>query len=216
MTKQLIIRAFGLLFLSALAFAVHAQPARFVEGSHFFELSKPVRTSDPGKIEVTEVFWYGCPHCYAFEPLLDSWVAKLPADVTLVRSPGMWNQTMETHAQIFYAAKALGVLDEIHEAAFTEIHRKQNYLQDEEAVRKLFTDHGVAAADFDKTWSSFSIASQVKKAGANMRDYGVRGVPNMVVNGKYRVGTGSPGVLRNMDEVLEVVDYLIARERGEN
>ena len=98
------------LFLLALLFAgtAMAQPALYIEGTHYEALDKPVRTADPNKIEVAEVFWYGCPHCYAFEPLLESWVGKLPSDVAFVRSPGMWNSMMETHAQIYYVEQALG------------------------------------------------------------------------------------------------------------
>ena len=101
-----------------------AQPALYIEGTHYETISSPVRTSDPNKIEVTEIFWYGCPHCYAFEPLITSWEDKLPSDVAFVRSPGMWNQTMEVHAQIYYAAEALGVREELHSVIFDEINQR--------------------------------------------------------------------------------------------
>lgn len=175
-------------------------------------IETPVRTADPNKIEVTEVFWYGCPHCYAFEPLIESWTAKIPADVAFVRSPGMWNEMMEGHAQIFFTAETLGVLDKIHSVAFNEIHQKQNYLQTQDEVRAMFVAQGVSAEDFDKTWSSFGVTSSVKKAGTKMRDYGVRGVPNLIVNGKYRVTVGD-GVATQAD-MLKIVDFLIAKERS--
>jgi len=200
----------SLLFALAFSAAAMAQPALFVEGTHYDVLSTPVRTADPNKIEVTEIFWYGCPHCYAFEPLIDSWEKNLPADVAFVRSPGMWNALMEVHAQIFFAAEALDVLDKVHGAAFSEIHQKQNYLQTEDEVRALFTSLGVSAADFDKTWKSFGVTSAVKKAGTKMREYGIRGVPNIVVNGKYRVtGDGT----KTQSEMLKVVDFLVNKER---
>jgi len=208
LTKTLLLAA---LFLGAAA-TVSAQPALYVEGTHYNEIASPVRTSDPNKIEITEIFWYGCPHCYAFEPLITSWEEKLPSDVAFVRSPGMWNQTMEIHAQIYYAAEALGVTDKIHDVAFSEIHQRRNYLQTEEAVKEMFVREGVESSAFDKAWNSFSVTSAVKRAGTRMRDYGVRGVPSMVVNGKYLVSVG--GAVPTQTDLLKIVDFLVQKERS--
>ena len=191
-----------------------AQPALYIEGTHYETISSPVRTSDPNKIEVTEIFWYGCPHCYAFEPLITSWEDKLPSDVAFVRSPGMWNQTMEVHAQIYYAAEALGVREELHSVIFDEINQRRNYLQTEEAVKAVFVREGVASEDFDRTWKSFSVSSAVKRAGTRMRDYGVRGVPSMVVNGKYMVSVG--GNVPTQTEMLKIVDFLVKKEKSDS
>jgi thiol:disulfide interchange protein DsbA len=191
--------------------ALMAQPSLYVEGTHYVTLDKPVRTVDPNKIEVTEVFWYGCPHCYAFEPLIEGWEANLPEDVVFVRSPGMWNQLMEVHAQIYYTAETLGVFDKIHPAAFRAIHQQGNYLQSEAEVAALFAAHGVSAADFEKAWKSFGVSSSVKKARSNMSAYGIRGVPNLVVNGKYRItGDGTT----SQADMLKIVDFLVAKERS--
>jgi protein dithiol oxidoreductase (disulfide-forming) len=204
------------LLLLALLFTgiatVQAQPTLYVEGTHYETLAKPVRTVDANKVEVTEVFWYGCPHCYAFEPLLDSWVEKLPADVVFVRSPGMWDQLMEVHAQIYYAAEALGVFAKVHPLAFSEIHQRGNYLQTEADVKKLFVSQGVSEADFDKTWKSFAVTSAVKQASTRMRDYGIRGVPNLIVNGKYRITTNS--AVATQADMLKVADFLVAKEKN--
>lgn len=207
-TKSLLV---AVVLLGSVATAI-AQPSLYVEGTHYETIANPVRTSDPNKIEVSEIFWYGCPHCYAFEPLITSWEEKLPSDVVFVRSPGMWNQTMEVHAQIFYAAEALGVTEKIHPVAFNEIHQKRNYLQTEEAVRQMFVGQGVAPEDFDKAWKSFSVTSAVKKAGTRMRDYGVRGVPSMVVNGKYLVTVG--GAVATQADLLKIVDFLVLKEKS--
>ncbi len=198
--------------LLGLIATVNAQPLLYVEGTHYETIATPVRTADPNKIEVTEIFWYGCPHCYAFEPLISSWEEKLPSDVAFVRSPGMWNQTMEVHAQIFYAADALGVTNKIHDVAFNEIHRNRNYLQTEEAVRDMFVKEGVAPDAFEKAWKSFSVTSAVKRAGTRMRDYGVRGVPSMVVNGKYLVSVG--GAVATQTDLLKIVDFLVQKEKS--
>lgn len=206
-------RLLTLMSLTVLAaLPAQAQPAQYVEGTHYEELSNSVRTSDPDKIEVTEVFWYGCQHCYAFEPLIENWEENLPEDVAFVRSPGMWNELMEVHARIFYAAQALDVLDEVHTKAFNEIHQRGNYLQSEEQIKELFTSVGVSEEDFESAWSSFSVTSSVSRAGSRMRDYGVRGVPSLIVNGKYRVSAG--GANRSQSDMLKVAEFLIEEERN--
>ena len=194
--------------------AASAQPALYVDGIHYETIAKPVRTADPNKVEVTEVFWYGCPHCYAFEPLIESWSAGLADDVAFVRSPGMWNAMMETHAQIYYVATALGVFDKIHAVTFNEFHQKRNYLQTQEAVRDMFVAQGVDPAEFDKTWTSFSVSSDVKRAATRMRDYGITGVPSLIVNGKYRVIVGDSNGIRTQADMLKVADFLIEKERN--
>jgi thiol:disulfide interchange protein DsbA len=209
-TKTLLLVA----MIFGVAATVSAQPSLYVEGTHYEIIANPVRTADPNKIEISEIFWYGCPHCYAFEPLITSWEEKLPSDVAFVRSPGMWNQTMEIHAQIYYAAEALGVTGKIHDVAFNEIHQRRNYLQTEDAIKDMFVSQGVAPADFDKAWKSFSVSSAVKRANTRMRDYGVRGVPSIVVNGKYLVSVG--GAVPTQTDMLKIVDFLVQKERSES
>jgi protein dithiol oxidoreductase (disulfide-forming) len=206
LSKSLILMA----FLGAST--VFAQPSLYVEGVHYELIAEPVRTEDPNKIEVAEVFWYGCPHCYAFEPLINSWAEKLPSDVAFVRSPGMWNAMMETHAQIYYVAQALDVLDKVHSVAFDEIHQKRNYLDTDKAVKDMFVAQGVSPENFDKTWGSFAMTSAVKKASTRMRDYGVSSVPCLVVNGSYLV-TINDSVTTQAD-MLKVADFLIGKERN--
>ncbi|MDR2213127.1 MAG: thiol:disulfide interchange protein DsbA/DsbL [Pseudomonadales bacterium] len=212
--KSLLKPFLALALLCISATSAFAQPAAYVEGTHYQLIEPAVRTEDPSKIEVTEVFWYGCPHCYAFEPLLESWVEKLPEDVAFVRSPGMWNALMETHAKIYYTAVDLGVFDKIHSVAFNEIHQKGNYLQTEDDIRTMFVAQGVDPAAFDKSWSSFGVTSAAKKAGTRMREYKVNGVPNLIVNGKYLISAGDAVVTQA--DMLKVADFLIEQERRNN
>lgn len=202
---------FALVLMLSGAALVSAQSLYF-EGTHYETISEPVRTVDPNKIEVCEVFWYGCPHCFAFEPLLESWAREIPSDVVFVRSPGMWNDLMKTHAQIYFAAVELGVIDKIHSQAFKAIHQQGNYLETQDAIRELFVAQGVPAADFDKAWGSFTVTSGVRQADTKMRDYGVRGVPNLIVNGKYRVTVND--AVTSQADMLKIVDFLIAKERS--
>lgn len=186
------------------------EAASYREGEHYLKIDSPVRTSNPDKIEVTEVFWYGCSHCFHFEPLAHAWAKQQPDDVVFVQSPAMWNAIMKTHAQAFYTAKALGVLDKLHQPIFNAINLERNMLRDENALAEFFSGHGVEEDKFRKVFNSFSVNNQVRQADARARGYGISGTPEMIVNGKYRVTTRTAGGQRNM---LKVVDYLVEQER---
>lgn len=209
-----------LLATLALVFAslVHAQaPAAatsggepFQAGLHYVELEQPVRVQTPGKIEVVEVFWYGCSHCYDLEAPLEAWAAKLPDDVVLVRSPVVWNAVTELHARAFYTARALGALDKIHNPLFTALNVERKPLNTKARLAAFFEQQGVSREAFDKTFDSFGVTSQVNQAKARMLSYKVEGTPELLVNGKYRV-TGR-GVASQAGK-LEVASWLIERER---
>jgi thiol:disulfide interchange protein DsbA len=146
--------------------ATLANAADYVAGKHYTVLDEPVRTGDASKIEVTEVFWYGCGHCYAFEPLLEKWSKTLPADVVLVRSPAIWHPTMELHARAYYTAKALNVLDPLHQALFDAMNVGHDKLGTEDDIKKIFVAHGVDGDAFSKTFNSFGVGSAVGQADA--------------------------------------------------
>lgn len=187
-----------------------AASPEFVEGEHYARLSQPVRTRDADKIEVVEVFWYGCPHCFHLEPLVDAWAAEQPEDVDFWRSPAIWNRTMRTHARAFYTARALGVLDELHGPIFEAINLQQRALDNKAELRKLFTDHGVAGKDFDKTFDSFGVEAQVGQADSRARSYEIRGTPELIVNGTWRITAGMAG---DQPTMLKVVDFLVDKVR---
>ena len=184
---------------------------RFVAGTHYQVLDIPVRTSNPQQIEATEVFWYGCSHCYSFEPTITAWEKTLPDDVAFVRSPAIWHPNMELHARAYYTAKVLGVLNVMHKVIFEEINIKQNKLANNKAIAELFTTHSdVSREKFDKVFDSFGVNSAVRQAEARQRGYQIQGTPEMVVNGKYRI-TGQMGGSR--DGMIEIVNHLIEIER---
>lgn len=180
------------------------------EGEHYVKLDTPVRTINPDKVEVAEVFWYGCSHCFHFEPMVHAWAKQQPDDVAFVQSPAMWNAVMKTHAQAFYTASALGVLEQVHQPIFDAINLERNMLRDEDSLAKLFAKYGVEEDKFRKVFNSFSVKSQVQQADARARGYGISGTPEMVVNGKFRVSTRTAGGQR---EMLKVVEYLVEQER---
>lgn len=189
-----------------------AAERRFKLGTHYERLSPTQPTSSgPDKIEVAEVFWYACPHCYTFDPYLESWKEDLAGDVSFVRIPALWNDLTQIHGRIYYTEEALDKLDEMHSAVFREIHVNHNGLNDPGAIRSLFGDFGVDAATFDKTFESFAVYTKLQRADELQRRYRVTSVPTVVVNGKYRTNATMAG---SYPDLLEVIDELVAMERA--
>ena len=194
-----------------LATSASAQIEKYVAGTHYIELRAPVNTPDDNKIEVLEAFWYGCSHCFRFEPLVADWESKAGDDVDFRRFPAMWNALMKVHAQIYFTAEAMDAIGAVHEPVFDAINVEGNRLHTEELIGDLFEEHGIARADFEAAFNSFSVRTKVNQAEKRMQDYEIRSTPNMIVNGKYLIATGE--AVRTQAEMLEVVDFLVAKER---
>ncbi|CAM3628632.1 Thiol:disulfide interchange protein DsbA [Pseudomonas reidholzensis] len=186
-----------------------AEPA--VAGTQYIELSNPVPVSKPGKIEVVELFWYGCPHCYHFEPTINPWAEKLPADVNFVRIPAMFGGPWDAHGQMFLTLEAMGVEHKVHAAVFDAIQNQHKQLVKPDDMAEFLATQGVDKDKFLATFNSFAIKGQVQKAKELAKKYEITGVPSMVVNGKYRFDLGTAG---GPDGVLNVADQLIAKERA--
>ena len=207
MTYRLkILAALCLLPLAITIGTATAQSTQYKAGTHYEVLETPVRTSDPKRIEVAEVFWYGCNHCFTFEPMVSTWANQLPEDVNFIHSPAIWHKNMELHARAFYTAKALKVFDPVHQAIFEAMNLKKNKLASKAAISKIFVAHGVDLDKFNKTFDSFGVVSATKQADARQRSYNVRGTPEMVINGKYRLSAKMAG---GQGAMLEVANYLI-------
>lgn len=193
-------------------FAQEAAPAAesYQAGTHYQIISIPVRTVDPEKVEVNEVFWYGCSHCFEFEPLVEAWAKTLPPDVAFERTPAIWQPKMEAHARAYYAAKQLNVLDSMHPIIFKTMHVDKHPLENEDQLASLFAAHGVDEAAFRKAYNAFSVQSQTRQGDSRVRGYGVTGTPELIVNGKYRISARDTGGQKGM---LDVASYLIEKER---
>ncbi len=185
---------------------------RFQLGTHYQRLPAAQGTSSsPDLIEVAEIFWYGCPHCYEFEPYLENWREDLPDDVSFVRIPAVWNSLLQTHARAFYSAEALGVVAELHMPIFREIHDNRNYLDSQEALTGFFGRYGVEADMFTAAFESFAVNTRLNRADELSRRYRIASVPTVVVNGKYTTDAGMAG---GYDELMELIDELVAMERA--
>jgi thiol:disulfide interchange protein DsbA len=209
--KTLITAVVSLLVTLPLASTSVGQIEKYVAGTHYTELRAPVNTPDDSKIEVLEAFWYGCSHCFRFEPLVADWESKAADDVDFRRFPAMWNALMKVHAQIYFTAEAMDVIHLVHEPVFDAINVEGNRLQNEKLIGDLFEANGIARADFEAAFNSFSVRTKVNQAEKRMQDYEIRSTPNMIVNGKYLVTTGE--AVRTQAEMLEVVDFLVDKER---
>jgi thiol:disulfide interchange protein DsbA len=167
-------------------------------------------TSPAGRIEVAEIFQYGCGGCAQFEPHLAAWEARKPEYVDLIRIPAVWSSVGELHARAFYTAEALGVLDEIHQPFFRAFHVEGNRLETEAKLREFFAHHGVDAKTFDATFASFAVHAKVQRAKELVTRYGVGETPTVIVAGKYLTRAG---LARSYPRWFEIVDALAARER---
>jgi protein dithiol oxidoreductase (disulfide-forming) len=186
--------------------------ARFQLGTHYNRLSPTQPTSSsPDKVEVAEIFWYGCPHCFAFDPYVKSWESKKPDYASFVRVPAVWNPLVRMHAQAFYTAEALGKGAEMHDAFFREIHDNQNLLDTQAKLQAFFGKFGVDAAAFKSTWESFAVHTKLQRADELSRRYKISSVPMIVVNGKY---TSDGGMAGSYDNLFALVDELVQSERA--
>lgn len=187
-----------------------ALAASFEEGVDYEVLEQPGKVEVPGKTEVREFFWYGCPHCFQLEGSLESWAKQLGADVNFVRTPAPMNDNWVSHAHAFYVADSLGKLGSIGPALFNALHVKKEQVFSQEELARFFAGHGVDEKDFNKRYNSFAVRTKVRQARALSQQYRLRGVPAFVVNGKYLV-KGKQGTAP--DYMLKVVDFLVNKER---
>ena len=204
-----------LFYLLALLIPFSAACAQetFKEGTHYTVLgeTQPVETGD--KIEVRELFWYGCPHCFKLEAGLEAWVKTLPEDVAFIRMPAVFSPVWEQHAKLFYTLEAMGNLDEMHPKVFDAIHIDEQQLVKDDEMIEFAKAQGIDGTAFAETLESFSVNSKVNAAKTNIPKYQVTGVPAMVVAGKYLTSVSEAGSEQNMFAIL---DFLINKAKAES
>lgn len=194
-----------LLFLLIISFTatLHAEP----QGYETLSPAQP--TQNPEKIEIIEFFWYGCPHCYSFEPVLDEWLKNKPDNVEFIRQPAIFSPLWGKHAKAYFVAKELGVIDKVHADLFDAIQNKKQKLTSEDQLAKFFIAHGVDETEFRNIFNSFLIDTQVRQAKAMAPRYGITGVPAIVINGKFK--TSGP-LAQSQEKMIEVMNMLIKQE----
>jgi len=207
MLKQLIT---GLVVFFAAGLA-QAQPTAGVE---YRELSAPQPADAVDKIEIIEFFWYGCPHCYNFEPVIEPWAKKLPKDTQFRRVPAIFNDEWEQGARAYYALEAIGEGQRLHKPLFDAVHTGSRLkVANEAALTEWLGKQGVDTKKFAAAYRSFSVEGKVKRAKQLTQAYKIDGVPAMAVNGKYVVITDN---IKSLEQMLAVSDYLIDRSRKQS
>lgn len=208
-STHLMASAVGVAALSAGSVA-HAQ-SEFVEGTHYVKLSQPGPVPADGKIEVVEFFWYGCPHCHAFEPALDAWQKKLPSDVAFRRVPVAFREEpFVAHQRLFFALDALGLVDTMHRKVFNAIHLDRMRLDKLPEIVAFVTKNGVDGAKFTEAFNSFSVQTKIRQAKQLAEAYRIDGVPTLGIQGRFYTSGSLAG---SADRTLAVADYLIQRSR---
>jgi thiol:disulfide interchange protein DsbA len=187
----------------------HAQGAP-VEGTHYVKLNTPVPVPQGGKIDVIEFFWYGCPHCNAFEPALEAWAKKLPPDVAFRRAHVAFTALHENHSRIFYTLEALGQVEAMHRKVFAAIHQQRKRLASEGEIADFMAENGLDRAKFVDTFKSFGVATKVRQGKQLSEAYKIDGVPALGVHGRYYTSGSLAG---DNARALQVTDYLIQTAR---
>ena len=205
------------LLWSVSLFSVHAEEAHnhapvsnFLEGQHYHSITPAVPTNvEEGKVEVLEVFWYGCPHCFDFEPHLVSWKETMSESTSFMRVPAVLNRGWVTHAKAYYALETMGEIERIHPAFFAAIHTQGRRLRDVESIARFLSQHDVDVEKFKSAYDSMYVETKIKRADQVVRQYGVSSVPQVVINGKYRSSASDAGGYENL---LRVIDMLVEQE----
>jgi thiol:disulfide interchange protein DsbA len=200
----------SLLFLLAALVAVPA--LALDEGIDYTVIEKPARAEPGDDVEVLELFWYGCPHCYHLEPEIERWLKTKPDGATFRRLPAAANPRWVPHARYFFAAEMMGVLDQLHEPLFHALHDEKRPLMTDKQLIAFAAEQGVDEAKFAQMFRSFPVDMKVRKAASLVQGYQIDGVPSMVVNGKYLTSATQTG---SRAEMFEVIDALIAKELAE-
>jgi protein dithiol oxidoreductase (disulfide-forming) len=190
------------------ATSTHAQ--NYTEGKNYTQLSKAVITESGNKIEVLEFFWYGCPHCYQFEPTISKWKKNKPSNVHFTRIPAPLNPSWMPHTKAYYALEIMGKGEQYHEALFKAIHVERKKLFDMTSITQFLVSKGVDEKAFTSNVNSFAVEMRARKAMQLSREYKLNGVPMMAVNGKYTISAQQAGGYKQM---IEITNYLAKKEK---
>lgn len=178
--------------------------AEFTEGHEYRLLDNQPPVAKDAPIEVVEFFWYGCPHCFKFEPYIKNWLASKPENVKFSKMPAAFHKAARFHAQVYYALDLMGESERLDDIIFTAMHKQGNKLANQQAVEEFLAEHNVDIATFKKAMKSFAVDNRVQRASSLFNKYQLRGVPVVVVNGRY-----ASGDVKNYQQLVEVIDHMI-------
>lgn len=198
-----------LVFIALLFSLSSAWAEEFSAGVEYEVLKQPVPTTNPDKVVVTELFWYGCPHCFRFEPYIEKWQQNIPEGVVFERYPSVLNPSWMEHARAYYALEMMGALDKVHSKFFSALHLEHQRLNNVDAIARFVADLGVDEKQFRENYHSFPVDTLLRKSRQKEAKYGHNGVPAVVVNGKYLTSASKAG---SNARWLDVINFLVNRE----
>ncbi len=207
MSKHLLAIVASLSLAASTAFA-----AEYSEDVHYQTLmeQQPVQTGN--KIEVVELFWYGCPHCYNLEPYVDAWRKNMPDNAELVLVPAVLRDSWAFHARVYYTFEALGMVDALHRPLYDAIHKERRRLNTLEALTEWAGGHGVEADKLAAAYNSFAVATKLRQARVLSERYEASAVPTVIVDGRYRSTSTMAG---GHEALMQLVDFLVAKAAAE-
>lgn len=202
----------GLSFFAACNAEEAAPSSNYIAGKHYHVISPAVATDvESGSVEVLELFWYGCPHCFEFEKFLKDWKQNKAENIQFVQMPAVLNRSWVPHARAFYALETMGEIERLHSVIFEAIHAQGRRLRDANSIARFLTQHGIEEEKFKNAYDSIYVETKVKRASQLVRQYGTSAVPTVIINGKYRTSASDAG---GYDKMLELIDYLAQQEAG--
>ena len=183
-------------------------------GTQFDAVAQPIATDNAAKIEVMEIFWYGCIHCYQMDAPLNAWVKKLPSDVYFKRVPGLPNPSWAPMAKAFYAMETLGVAEKLHTPLFDAINKSKtlNPTDEKAAIAWVTAQSGMDKLKVEQAFKSFTINTSLNRAAQIFRASGATGVPSLVIDGKYITSSTMAG---GNEQALKAADYIIGNVRAD-
>ena len=207
MTKLLSLSCFAVLLI--FGSVVNAQD--YEEGKHYVRIEPkvPPIEGEEGRHEVVELFWYGCPHCFDFEPTINTWKENKAEDVVFVRVPAIFNPRWEQHARAYYALEQMGELEAGHTLIFNGMHEQGRPLRDVNSMARFLAANGIDEEKFRESFNSFAVETKVNRAKELVRQYQITGVPTVIVDGEYKVSASTAG---GYSQVIEIVEQLTDAE----
>jgi len=190
---------FIILGLSSLAWA------GYKEGVEYELLERAQPAPKDGKVEVIEFFSYACPHCYQFEPYVEKWKETKSDNVEFIHVPAVFNKNWEALATLYYAAEVLGVQEKMHPVIFNSMHGEGKKVRSFDDLKAVFIANGISGEKLEQAMNSFTVAAKTRRAKTMTQTYGIKSVPNIVVQGKYRTNAKLANGNKN---IFNVVDYL--------
>ena len=182
------------------------------EGKHYVRLqtAAPVSLPSPDKkVEVVEFFWYGCSHCFTFEPIIEAWAKRVPPDVAFRQLPFAFIGPVE-HQKLFYALEELGQREALQRRIFNAIHVERQRINSEAEITAFVAANGVDAAKFTEAFKSFGVNTKLNRGKQLSNAYKIDGVPAIGVHGRYYTSATLAG---SHERALAVANFLIQRVR---